>query len=70
MMAEFSIEHFVPGGILPDDHWHILTNDDTCSRCRKPISEDEFPLLIWSGTGKNMLSYCEACTGRDGEAGD
>lgn len=64
-MPEFSIEHFVPGGVLPDDRWHELTCDDTCSRCRQPIRKDEFPFLIWSGSGKNMLSYCEKCTERN-----
>ena len=66
-MAEFSIEHFVPGGILPDDSWHILTSDNTCSRCHTEIREDEVPLMIWSGNGHNMLCYCERCTGRGGE---
>ena len=63
MTAPFSLEHFVPGGILPDDHWHILISDDTCSRCRKPIPEDQVPLMLWSGDGSRMLSYCETCLG-------
>lgn len=66
-MPDFPIDQIVPGGILPDDRWHILVSDDTCSRCRKPIGEDEVPLLIWSGCGNNMLSYCERCTGADHE---
>ena len=63
MTAPFSLKHFVPGGVLPDDHWHILISDDTCSRCRKPIPEDQVPLMLWSGDGSRMLSYCETCLG-------
>ena len=61
---EISIDQLVPGGIRPDDHWHHSTYDDTCSRCRQPIAEDEVPLLIWRGEdGADMLSYCPTCMG-------
>lgn len=63
-MVTFTIEDFVPDGILPNDHWHQITNDHTCSRCRTAIGEEEIPLMIWSGSGVNMLCYCERCTGR------
>jgi hypothetical protein len=61
MNAAFSIDMFVPQGVLPDDHWHLMTYDETCSRCRKPVPEDENPLIIWSGCGNNMLVYCDQC---------
>lgn len=56
-----SIEQLIPGGILPTDHWHIGTNDDTCSRCRRPIHEDEVPLMLWDDSRENMLIYCTTC---------
>ena len=56
------IELLVPGGIEPTDHVHVGTNDDTCSRCRAPIAEDEVPLRLWDESGHNMLIYCEQCT--------
>lgn len=62
-VAPFDIAEMIPGGILPDDHWHILICDDTCSRCLKPIPADHTPLMLWSGDGRRMLSYCETCLG-------
>lgn len=57
------ITALIPGGIKPTDHWHVRTNDDTCSRCRKEVPEEDVPLLLWSQDGENMLIYCEACLG-------
>ena len=57
------IAHLVPMGILPTDHWHRGKNDDTCSRCRREIGEDEVPLLLWANDGHDMLIFCEACLG-------
>jgi hypothetical protein len=51
----------IPGGILPTDHWHHVTNDDTCSRCRKPVPEGEVPLMLWRNNGDDLLIYCEKC---------
>ena len=48
--------------ILPTDHVHVGTYDETCSRCRKAIGEDEVPLLMWlPPDGDRMLAYCNAC---------
>jgi hypothetical protein len=69
MTAPFSIETFIPGGVLPDDHWHQVICDDTCSRCRKAIAEDEAPRMIWSGDGSRMLVYCETCLGGPHDGG-
>ena len=35
----------VPGGILATDHMHA-PGDETCSRCRRSIPDDEVPLLL------------------------
>lgn len=56
----------VPGGIKPADHWHVETNDSTCSRCREAVPEDDVPLMLWSDNGKDMLIYCTRCLGGDG----
>ena len=49
--------------ILPTDHVHVDTFDETCSRCRKTIAEGDVPLLAWlPPDGKKMLAYCTACT--------
>lgn len=59
-----SIESFVPGGVLPDDHVHHVTNDGTCSRCREVVPDDQVPLMVWFGRdGEDMLAYCEVCLG-------
>ena len=58
-----SIFAIVPGGLKPTDHWHRMTNDNTCSRCRAPVSDDDVPLMLWSEDGNDMLIYCEACLG-------
>jgi hypothetical protein len=57
------IEELVPGGILTTDHLHVGTYDETCSRCRKPIPEEQVPLLIWTNNGDDMRSYCCDCLG-------
>jgi len=55
------VADFVPGGIKPTDVWHIKTNDGTCSRCGKLVSDHEVPLMMWDGSGDNMLIYCCRC---------
>ena len=62
------IELLVPGGIQPTDHLHVGTNDGTCSRCRKPIGDDEGPLLLWRRSGHDMYAFCERCCGVSAEA--
>lgn len=57
------IADMVPGGIKPTDHWHLGTYDETCSRCRQPISDDDVPLLLWANDRHDMLAYCETCLG-------
>lgn len=52
----------IPYGIMPSDNWHIGTNDNTCSRCREEVPNDDVPILIWRGDD-DMLIYCEACLG-------
>jgi hypothetical protein len=56
------IDQIIPGGILPTDHVHRMTNDDTCSRCGKS-TENEVPLMLWSEDGNDMLIFCDACLG-------
>lgn len=58
-----AIKDMVPGGIKPTDHWHIKTNDNTCSRCRKPVPDDEVPLMLWANGDNDMLIYCQECMG-------
>jgi hypothetical protein len=53
----------IPGGIKPTDHWHVETNDNTCSRCRQDVPEEDVPLLLWSDDGNDMLIYCGKCMG-------
>lgn len=62
-MTIVPIDALVPGGIKPTDHWHRITNDGTCSRCRREIPDDEVPLMFWSDDGQDMLIYCEPCLG-------
>ncbi len=65
-MSVISPEALIPGGILPSDHIHVIANDDTCSRCRRAIREDEVPLRCWGGRdGAFMWIYCDDCVGWD-----
>ncbi len=61
MSAKVEITALVPGGILATDHWHRKTQDGTCSRCRRPLPEQDVPLMLWSESGDDMLIYCERC---------
>lgn len=54
-------EDIIPDGILPTDHWHVDTYDQTCSRCRETIPDHHVPLQFYQC--KSMLSYCETCCG-------
>lgn len=53
----------IPGGIKHDDHWHIGIDDGTCSRCRKPVPDNNVPLRLFSPDGNDQLVYCEPCCG-------
>lgn len=64
------VEALVPGGIRPTDFVHHITNDGTCSRCRKPIAEAEVPLMLWPSDGDDMLIYCESCLGTNARSDD
>jgi hypothetical protein len=64
-MATINTEQIIPGGIKPTDHWHRITSDNTCSRCRTEIGFDECPLLLWTDDRMNLLIYCEACLTND-----
>ena len=59
----------IPGGVLESDHAHVGSSDETCSRCRRPIRDDEVPLRCWEGDGTVMWIYCGGCSGflRPGE---
>lgn len=63
MEVVMQVEDVLPGGIREADHWHRTTNDYTCSRCRRPIDDDndEVPLLLFSKDGNDMLIYCTDC---------
>jgi len=61
MKEKLDIADLVPGGILATDHWHIKTQDGTCSRCRRPLPEEDVPLMVWSESRDDMLIYCERC---------
>jgi hypothetical protein len=63
MDQEMDILQLIPGGVLPNDHWHRGTNDRTCSRCRREVPDEDVPLMLWSEDGEDMLIYCEACLG-------
>ena len=55
-----ALDAVVPGGIWPIDH--DPGYDETCSRCRRAIPEDEIPLLLWLPPDQTrMLAYCERC---------
>jgi hypothetical protein len=48
--------------ILDTDHLHYKTSDETCSRCRRKLNEDEIPLRFWPKSDTNyMLIYCDDC---------
>ena len=43
-------------------HLHYITSDDTCSRCRRKITDDEIFLRFWPRENRNyMLIYCDDC---------
>ena len=58
-----TLDKIIPGGVLETDHRHNFTNDNTCSRCRLEIPEDEVPIILWTHGGRRMLIYCEPCLG-------
>lgn len=62
-----SIEDLVPGGIVRSDHLHVGSYDETCSRCRRSIPEEQTPLLLWVNSGDDMYSFCGVCIGWDAE---
>ena len=62
-MTPHQIDQFVPGGLKGTDHWHRNRNDNTCSRCREDIAEDDVPLMLWSANGHDMLIFCGKCLG-------
>ena len=57
------IEALIPGGIRETDHAHVVTSDETCNRCRRPLREDEVPLRCWEGDGTVMWIRCSDCSG-------
>jgi hypothetical protein len=60
--SAFDLTMLVPGGILPDDHVHHITNDRTCSRCRWAVPDGEVPIMLWTGKdNEDLLIYCETC---------
>lgn len=63
MRTPFDDSGFLDGGIRASDHLHVGTNDDTCSRCRRAIREDEVPLMLWVNGGNDMYIYCNDCDG-------
>lgn len=70
MSDKVTIEHLVPGGILPGDHWHRGRLDGRCSRCRLPVPEDDVPLMIFDSEGDTTLVYCETCLGQKNHGND
>ena len=54
---------FLDGGIRVNDHLHVGTYDETCSRCRRAIREDEVPLMLWINQAHDMYAYCTDCDG-------
>ncbi len=60
--GKMDIGAFVPEGILATDHIHAPAYDETCSRCRRPIPDEEVPLLLWLPPDQvGMLAYCDRC---------
>lgn len=66
-MIQLNIEDLVPDGIRQTDFLHRSTYDETCSRCREPIAEDDVPILLWVNDGEDMYAFCRECTGRTGD---
>lgn len=60
-MTPEQLAQMIPGGIKPTDFRHVGTNDNTCSRCRKAVPEEQVPILLWLHDGNTMLIYCEDC---------
>jgi len=61
----------IPGGGVKDtDFLHNGWYDETCSRCRKPIPDEEIPLLVWLENRNKMYSYCAECMGWDRQEED
>lgn len=58
---KIDIHQMVPGGIKSTDFVHRRTNDNTCSRCRVKVPEEQVPLLLWAQRGEDLLIYCEDC---------
>lgn len=49
--------------IRPTDYRHVNHYDETCSRCRRKIAEEEVPFLFWPDDNSNIMwSYCEDCS--------
>ena len=65
MATRLQIDQLIPGGIRGDDYIHRGTNDNTCSRCREEIAEEDVPLMLWTNDGHNLMIYCEACLRQD-----
>jgi NAD-dependent SIR2 family protein deacetylase len=43
-------------------HLHYITSDNTCSRCRRKIPDDDIPLRFWPKSDpRYMLIYCDDC---------
>lgn len=59
------VETLIPGGVLDRDHIHAGGDDGTCSRCRRPIREDEVLVRYCEGdgTGPCIWLYCDDCIG-------
>jgi hypothetical protein len=64
-VTRLTLDAMIPGGIRTTDHVHHVTNDGTCSRCRKAPAEEEVPLMLWFNANTDMLIYCETCTSED-----
>lgn len=61
-MTEVTVDQLIPGGVKPSDHVHRVTNDGTCSRCRKDAMRgDAVPIMFWTQGGRDMLIYCDDC---------
>lgn len=68
--AVVPIEALIPGGIRASDHAHVGTSDESCSRCRRPLREDEVPLRCREGDGTVMWIWCDDCSGFERQAPD
>ena len=48
--------------IRKTDYLHYITSDETCSRCRRKIPDEDIPLRFWPRENRNyMLIYCDDC---------